>query len=124
METKIRSEIRAVAVGAAGGVIIALAATAALAAVSVALGRYSAVGAWAAMAAMCLAGFVAGALTGSKSRKSPLPKGLLAALAADVLLCLSAACIPGEGGTAWPCLACLCAGALGAILGERLRKNR
>ncbi len=116
--------IKAIAVGAAAGILTAAAALAAFAFAALAVGKYSSVAFAAPVCVMILGGFAAGLAAAAGSRKNPLPNGICSAALTAVAVCIAASGVPGEGGSLIPALTSLVGGATGATVGVRFRKNR
>ena len=115
--------IRAIAVGAAAGIISAVGATAAFAAVAVATGSFSSVAPWAVRCAFISGGFVSGAVCAGLSKRNPLPNGLCAAFFTVILTGLLAGFGADAQGSLWGVPVCLGAGALGTVPGLGLRRK-
>ena len=112
--------IRAIAVGAAVGVLTAAAALTALTVAVLVSGRYDAVAPFAAGATV-LAGLAAGFVTARGSRRNPLPNAAAAALASGLVLAAASAAAGGGAGALWAAAICAAGGAAGALPGTRLR---
>ena len=114
--------IRTIAVGAAAGVFAACVVLAAFAAVSCAVGRVSAVEGIVPWCVWSVCGLASGVTASLLGRKNHLPNSLIAAALGTLVLALLGLAAPkGDGGSLLLSLLCLGAGALGAVLGVKMR---
>lgn len=115
--------IKTIAVGAAAGIIAALASLAAFAAAALAAGSFLAVAGIAPWVVWAVCGFFAGGAASLTGRRNPLPNGLVSAAVSAVGLALISLAAPQDGGSLLYLVPCMAAGALGSIAGMRLREK-